>query len=156
MAILIAAVPGFVAAQSHGIPAGRQWIWVGVGLDNKSDACAWLTIYWSYKSEAHWRIAGGSNRPRWVAPGQHWGGRERFNHPLLGPQIRARAEVMSTANGKCTGSKGRPDIRTQMNLSPKGPGMDCSATAELTGSRAANNYRIVPHPGSNYCSNFRT
>lgn len=147
LAFAIAIVPSSAFAQgsSHGIPTGRQWIWVGVGLNNKSDACAWVTIYWSYKSEAHWRIAGGSNRPHWVKPGQRWGGREKFNHPLLGPQIRTRAEVMSTANGACTGSRGRPDIQTQINLSPHGPGRDCSADAELTGNRSANNYRITPN-----------
>lgn len=115
-------------------------------MQNKSDSCAWITIYWSYKSEAHWRIAGGSNRPRWVGAGQSWSSRERFNHPLLGPQVRTRAQVMSTANGQCTGKTGRPDITTQINLRPSGPGIDCSAHTELTGNRSANNYRIFPNP----------
>ncbi|HEX5275645.1 MAG TPA: hypothetical protein VFW34_10255 [Candidatus Rubrimentiphilum sp.] len=154
LAIVTAALPGFATAQggNHGIPQGRQWIWVGIGMVNKSDACAWVTFYWSYKSEAHWRIAGGSNRPRWVAPGQRFGGRERFNHPLLGPQVRTRAEVMSTANGQCTGNRGRPDLTQQINLSPKGPGRDCSADTELLGSRSTN-YRLVPNQVGYGCRN---
>lgn len=153
LAIITGAVPSFATAQggSHGIPQGRQWSWVGVGVDNKSDSCAWITIYWSYKSEAHWRIAGGSNRPRWVASGQRWSSRERFNSPMLGPQIRTRAQVMSTANGQCTGKTGRPDITTQINLSPLRPGSDCSAHTELSGTRSANNYRIIPNPAGYGC-----
>lgn len=147
LAVITAALPNVAVAQgggNHGIPQGRQWIWVGIGMVNHSDACAWVTFYWSYKSEAHWRIAGGGNRPRWVAPGQRFGGREKFNHPVLGPQIRTRAEVMSTASGQCTGSKGRPDLTRQINLSPGGPGRDCSADTELHGSRTTS-YRLIPN-----------
>lgn len=144
LAVAIIGIPGPTVAQSsHGIPTGRQWIWVGVGVQNNSDACAWITVYWSYKSEAHWRIAGGDNRPRWVHPGERWSSRERFNSPLLGPQIRTRAQVMSTENGACRGTVGRPDIQTQINLSPNGPGRDCSAFTHLNGSRSTS-YQIVP------------
>ena len=121
-------VPTTVGAyDTHAVAKGE--------LYNQSDACVWVTYSWSYKSEAHWRNAASG----WVPPGrrdQRFS--EMFRFPGLGPQVRIRAEVMSTANGACTGSKGRPDVRVQYNLSP--PRLRkteyCSVGARLTGSKA--------------------
>jgi len=67
-------------------------------LRNHSDACAWITVYWSYKSQATWHIVGGSSRPRFVARFDSWSGSENYNHPSLGPQIRFRAQVEKSAS----------------------------------------------------------
>ena len=67
-------------------------------LRNHSDACAWITVYWSYKSQTTWHIVGGNYRPRFVARYESWSGFERYNNPRLGPQIRFRAEVEKGAN----------------------------------------------------------
>ena len=80
-------------------PLTIRWDW-----QNSSDKCAWVTTYWSYKSEAHWRIVSGSTF--WVAPGKT--GRytqETFNQVTLTPQLRFRAEFPGGA--ACSGSDGR-------------------------------------------------
>ncbi len=86
--------------------------WSEVTVYNYSKSCAWFTAYWSYKSEAHWRISAA----RWVAPNGETRFSETFNNPALGPQWRIRAEVRSKNNGACRGSGGDPDISTQFNL----------------------------------------
>ena len=131
VAILLTAMPA-TARASIAVVKGE--------LYNQSDACVWITYYWSYKSEAHWRIGASG----WVAPG-HRDARfsEIFNFPSLGPQVRIRTQVMSTANGACTGDTGRPDIQLQFNFSPKGLSKTeyCKAGAKLVGSRSAG-YRL--------------
>jgi len=135
LAVLVAGLPQAASARSANVT---------FRFNNSSDACAWVTAYWSYKSEAHWRIVGGGSRPRWVAPRSNATFTENFKHSTLGPQMRIRTQVMSTANGACTGRDGRPDLTTQVNLSiePK-PAIDmpraarCEPSAFLNGSRTA-------------------
>ena len=135
LAFLAAALPQAAFARSANVT---------LRFYNGSDACAWVTAYWSYKSEAHWRIVGGGSRPRWVGPRSNFTFNEKFNHSTLGPQMRIRTEIMSTANGACTGSTGRPDIQTQLNLSiePKnaldmpGPAR-CDPSVFLNGTRSS-------------------
>lgn len=80
---------------------------------NHSDACAWITVYWSYKSQASWHIVGGSNTPRFIERYGGWLGGENYNHPSLGPQIRFRAEVQKSA--RC-GSGTRSDVRADQDV----------------------------------------
>ena len=135
LAMFVAALPQIASARSAN---------VALRFYNSSDSCAWVTAYWSYKSEAHWRIVQGGSRPRWVAPRNNFVFNESFNHSTLGPQMRIRTEIMSTANGACTGSKGRPDIQTTVNpsIEPKNaidmpPAARCRPEVFLTGSRSA-------------------
>jgi len=106
-------------------------------LNNNSDACVWVTYYWSYRSEAHWRIG----RSGWVRPLAQDQYFVRFNHTNLGPQLRIRTQVMSTVNGACTGNTGRPDIETKFNFSPIAKQSYCDARARLVGSKA-HGYRL--------------
>ena len=73
-------------------------------LSNKSDACAWVTVYWSYKVQASWHIEGGSAAPKWVAVNGYTTGNVLFNHGPLGPQVRIQAEIPDGAT--CHGSDG--------------------------------------------------
>jgi hypothetical protein len=135
LAVFVAAMPQAAFARSANVT---------FRFHNGSDACAWVTAYWSYKSEAHWRIVGGGSRPRWVAPRSNATFSENFNHSTLGPQMRIRTQVMSTANGACTGRNGRPDVTTQVNLSiePKNAidrprAARCDPQASLNGNRSS-------------------
>jgi hypothetical protein len=67
---------------------------------NQSDRAVWVTVYWSYKSQATWHIYDKSgNRPRCVLKGASWSAWSGpFNHPSLGPQIRFRTQVMNAVN----------------------------------------------------------
>ncbi len=106
---------------------------------NYSDACAWVTAYWSYKSEAHWRINGGVGRPQWVAPHRAMGGSVTFNFAENGPQVRILAEVRPSA--QCSGSGGTR-VQTQRDFKqfPERP----SYNLQLLGSRASG-YRWFTH-----------
>lgn len=134
LAVFLAALPQAALARSANVNARFY---------NQSDACAWVTAYWSYKSEAHWRIVQGGSRPRWVAPRSNFTFSESFKHSTLGPQMRIRTEIMSTANGACTGNRGRPDIQTTLNVSIKPmnaidmpPTAQCRPSVFLSGTRS--------------------
>lgn len=100
VAALITQAPPRPAAGFEKPPAPVIVIW---RYSNRTSACAWVTTYWSYKSEAHWRIVSGS--PRWVGPhSQSAEMSETFNHPTLTPQVKFRAEVRP--NAACSGSGG--------------------------------------------------
>ena len=81
---------------------------------NYSDACASITTYWSYKSEAHWRINGGPGHPQWLAPRRALGRSVTFNFAENGPQVRILAEVRPSA--QCNGSRGTR-VQTQAETS---------------------------------------
>lgn len=86
---------------------------------NRSDTCPWITAYWSYESEAHWRIVGGKGRPNWLARNGSLPGFESFNHPPLTPQVRWRAEIPSPGDAKCHGSGGK-SVWAQRNFTKQG------------------------------------
>lgn len=106
---------------------------------NYSDACAWITTYWSYKSEAHWRINGGPGHPQWLAPHRALGGSVTFNFAENGPQVRILAEVRPSA--QCNGSGGTR-VQTQRDFKqfPERP----SYNVQLLGSRGSG-YRWFIH-----------
>src|SRR6478672_10371317 len=101
-AILTLASPSMAGSQ----PAERS-VAIGFRLDvyysvsNYSDACAWITTYWSYKSEAHWRI----EKAEWLSPHHTLNGHIDFNFAENTPQVRFLAEVRPTA--ECKGSGGK-------------------------------------------------
>lgn len=122
-----------------------------VTVYNYSRSCAWVTAYWSYKSEAHWRISAA----RWVGPNGETRFSETFNNPALGPQWRIRAEVRSKDNGACRGRGGDPDISTQFNLyqGQTGNGLTgvsckCSATVRINfAGYTGHDYKIYHNVG---------
>ena len=103
-------------------------------VNNASDACAWITTYWSYKSEAHWRINGGNGRPNWVAPNGVLQGQIVFNYRGLTPQIRFLAEVRPSA--QCSGSGGTR-IGSSTKDFPLTQQRGSHASGRLVGSRAS-------------------
>lgn len=108
--------PGGTEIPAHALnsrPAASDDTSFSWDLRNHSDACAWITVYWSYKSQATWHIVGGGARPRFVGQFGSWLGHENYNHPRLGPQIRFRAEVEKSA--KC-GSGKRSDVRADQDV----------------------------------------
>lgn len=105
------------------VPATAQYerqMHVSWWLANQSDSCIWVTVYWSYESEAHWRIAGGPSRPNWVRPGGMHRGGERFYHTPLTPQLRWRVEMPHPGNKNCSGKDGR-NFQTQRNFRRSNP-----------------------------------
>jgi len=136
VALLTLASPAMAGSQ----PAVR-YVAIGFRLDvyysvyNRSDACAWITTYWSYKSEAHWRI----DKARWVGPHQSARGHIGFNFAENKPQVRQLAEIRPTA--QCNGSGGRR-VQTQQDFRqfPTHP----SYQANLLGSKSSG-YRWETH-----------
>lgn len=144
---LVASLPAMVLA---GIPSKAV---SSVRVFNESDSCAWITAYWSYSSEAHWRISAA----RWLKPNSQTDFSETFNHPPLGPQWRIRAEVRSKDSGQCRGSGGDPDIQGQFNVHiPSTSGMNpfpvvyCHDGATLRGSKSEG-YKVYMKPYGNEC-----
>ena len=128
-ALLTLASPSMAASQPQ-----VRFVAIGFRLDvyysvsNYSDACAWITTYWSYKSEAHWRI----EKAQWLAPNRTLKGHIGFNFAENTPQVRFLAEVRPSA--QCTGSGGTR-VRTQQDFKqyPTHP----SYSVQLLGSRAS-------------------
>jgi len=144
---VIAMLPSAVAA---GIPSKAYGY---MRVFNYSDSCAWVTAYWSYSSESHWRISAA----RWVPANGQTDFYETFNHPPLGPQWRIRAEVRSKDGGACRGSGGDPDIQGQLDIhipSTQGPNpfpvVRCHNAASITGSRSEG-YRVHAVSFANAC-----
>lgn len=147
LTMLVASLPATVFA---GLPSKAH---ATIRVFNESDSCAWITAYWSYSSEAHWRISAA----RWLKPNSQTEFGETFNHPPLGPQWRIRAEVRSKDNGQCRGSGGDPDVQAQFNLHiPSKSGMNpfpvvyCRDGATLRGSKSGG-YRVTVPPYGNEC-----
>lgn len=137
--IFVAASLMIVLAWALPAPGGAQLgpperVAIGFRLDvyynviNYSDACAWITTYWSYKTEAHWRI----EKAQWLSPGRSLGGHIGFNFAENTPQVRILAEVRPTA--QCTGSGGtRVTTQRDFKQFPTHP----SYSVQLLGSRAS-------------------
>lgn len=109
---------------------------------NLSDRCMWVTTYWSYTSEAHWRMVSGS---QWVKPHSSSNEfREQFNQVTLGPQLKWRAEVRPTAT--CSGSGGQ-NVWDQRTLRRNTPVFESTNSqyyrVELLGSNG--NYKFYTH-----------
>ncbi len=139
MAALLALIPPSIVKSQPTEVAIAHRITVGYNVINYSDACAWITAYWSYKSEAHWRINGGPGRPQWVAPGRTMGGGVVFNFAGNGPQVRILAEVRPSA--QCSGSGG---TRLQTQRDFKQFPEHANYNLQLLGSRASG-YRWFIH-----------
>lgn len=103
-------------------------------VSNESDACAWVTTYWSYKSEAHWRINNGNGRPNWVGRNGVLQGQIVFNYRGLTPQVRFLAEVRPSA--QCNGSGGTR-IGSSTKDYPLTQQKQSHAFGRLVGSRAS-------------------
>ena len=110
-------------------------------LHNESDACAWVTVYWSYKAEAGWHIEhGGGAEPKFVDAGGYTRGNVVFNNGPMGPQVRIRAEMKSGGAKKCEGGT-FSDVETKYNIAygEKRPFM---WTVTIEGSKSKG-YRVV-------------
>ncbi|MGH7682765.1 MAG: hypothetical protein ACREMT_00340 [Vulcanimicrobiaceae bacterium] len=109
-------------------------------VHNNSDACGWFTTYWSYKSEAHWRInQEGGGHPQALAPGAWMNGQITFNYRGLTPQVKVLVQLKDGA--KCVGS-GDHRIWTGVKDYPADTGDTRQAVVRLTGSRASG-YRFT-------------
>lgn len=140
LAIFLAAPPSrpAVAIQSPPGPIVVRWSYY-----NFSDRCAWVTSYWSYRSEAHWRMVSGS---RWVAAHNGMSGDyvEKFNHATLVPQLKFRAEVRPSAT--CSGSGGQ-NIWAQVDIRRNTPVFESTNyqryRIELLGSGGNNKFHVT-------------
>ncbi|MGB6892301.1 MAG: hypothetical protein WBE25_12555, partial [Xanthobacteraceae bacterium] len=127
MALLFALAAPSMAQQS------QRWT-LAYTVNNASDACAWITTYWSYKSEAHWRINNGKGRPNWAGPNGVLQGQIVFNYRGLTPQVRFLAEVRPSA--QCSGSGGTR-IGSSTADFPLGRQNQSHVFGRLVGSRAS-------------------
>lgn len=67
-----------------------------LSIRNYTAPSVWVTIYWSYKSQAHWRI----ERAFCLEKNRTSNQEVNFRTPELSPQVRVRGEVMSAAGCK--------------------------------------------------------
>ncbi len=127
----------FTLAASVTAASGSDAKSVSFNIFNRTDVCAWVTIYWSYHTQAGWHIAGeGHNRPRYVAPGTNWISNVNYSQGFFGPQIRYRAQMTYSAH--CGGATVR-DIQTDGHIAY--PAKDLTLMlVDITGSK--HNYSI--------------
>jgi len=89
----------------------RQGVWLT--FRNDTDKCVWATIYYSYKLQAGWHIErAGEVKPN----GGEWMSLVVYNHPEIGPQIGARAEVMNYSAIPCKGAPNVGDVRVNEDV----------------------------------------
>lgn len=67
-----------------------------LSISNYTAPSVWVTIYWSYKSQAHWRI----ERAFCLEKNKQSNVGINFSTPGLSPQVRVRGEVMKNAGCK--------------------------------------------------------
>ena len=105
---------------------------------NHSDRSVWVTVYWSYKSQATWHILGQSgNRPRCVAKGSSWSAWSGpFNHPSLGAQVRFRAQIMNPVN--CNNG----EVANRQTQADIGAFKDARFYVTVTGSNGSYNINL--------------
>jgi hypothetical protein len=117
-----------VAAAPKSPHQSNETVYGLIHVTNSSNRAAWMDVSSSYKAQAGWTI----ERAFCLKPHDYENVRIAYNYPVLGAQVRVRAEVKPGTTNCDGGNISNP--QAQLNLDPAWRVGSVSVDGELKGT----------------------